>query len=118
MTRFYEKKKHNHVVKGKSTVRCTGGRFSPGEWERVRLKMKKGLVLMQLLGAVCNLRGGGRVVGMGLTHDEKERHGGIKTGGIHICKTGEMMVFESEKMIWYEISRKSNENVTQKYTPK
>ena len=47
-----------------------------------------------------------------------DRHGGIKTGGINLCKKGEMMVFESAKGIWYAISRKSNENVTPKIYPK
>ena len=47
-------------------------------------KMKKGLVFMQLLGAVCNWEGDR----YWLKQDEKERHEGIKTGGIKLCKKG------------------------------
>ena len=95
-----------------------GWKIQPGRMGKGSFKNEKGFGSYATPWSSMQLEGGGEGVGMGLTHDEKERHGGIKTGGIHICKTGEMMVFESEKMIWYEISRKSNENVTQKYTPK
>ena len=73
--------------------------------------MKRGLVFNKLRWAVCNLGNGGCY---GLKHDEKGRIGDNKTGCIKLCTKMEIMVFESEKGLWYTISRKNDEKMTPK----